>query len=129
MRLYEGLYREDGPPTDLADRISASFPNNFVRLLHQRMTKDIAEADKYVFTLQSRVNDSLRMRRHILDGLRKVGFKLTFGEDGSGVVSLLWTRLGGYYFGMAPDLVVMPTIDRGQQMSGLRRRSSMGKSN
>ena len=123
------MYREDGPPTDLADRISASFPNNFVRLLHQRVTKDIAEADKYVFTLQSRVDDSLRMRRDILDGLRKVGFKLTFGKDGSGLMELLWTKLGGYYFGMPPDLVVVPMIDHAQQMLGLRRRSLMGKSN
>jgi len=53
MRLYEGLYGEGGPPTDLADRISASFPNHFFRLLNQRVTKDIAEADKYVLTLQS----------------------------------------------------------------------------
>ena len=54
--IFEGLYREDGPPVDLADRISASFPNHFLRLLHQRVTKDIADIDKYVLTLQSRVD-------------------------------------------------------------------------
>ena len=48
MGYYEDLYREDGPPTDLADRISASFPNHFAHLLHQRVTKDIVEAVKYV---------------------------------------------------------------------------------
>ena len=70
------------------------------------------------------------MPRDILDGLRKVGFKLTFGEDGSGLVGLIWKKVGGYYFGMSPGLVVVPIIDHdGQQMSGLRRRSSMGKSN
>ncbi|KAL4064295.1 hypothetical protein V8B97DRAFT_2111878 [Scleroderma yunnanense] len=79
-RILGGLYNEDGPPTDLADRISASFLNHLVQLLHQRVAKDIAEADK-----------------DTLDGLRKVGFKLTFGEDGSGVMSLLWSRFGGYY--------------------------------
>ncbi|KAL4064288.1 hypothetical protein V8B97DRAFT_1319745 [Scleroderma yunnanense] len=79
--LGGGLYKEDGPPIDLADRITASYPNHFARLLHQRATQDVAEADK-----------------DILDGLRKVGFKLTFGEDGSGLMPLIWNRLGGYYF-------------------------------
>ncbi|KIM52907.1 hypothetical protein SCLCIDRAFT_140112 [Scleroderma citrinum Foug A] len=80
-RVIGALYKEDGPPTDLADRINASFPNHFLRLLHQHVTQDIAEADK-----------------DILDGLRKVGFKLTFGEDGAGFMALLWEKLGGYYF-------------------------------
>jgi len=69
------------------------------------------------------------MPRDILDGLRKVGFKLTFGEDGSGLMALMWKKAGGYYFGMPPGLVVVPIINHGQQMLGLRRRSSMGKSN
>ena len=54
MPLYQGSYSEDGLPTDLADRIGASFPNHFVQLLNQRVTKDIADADKYVSPLQSR---------------------------------------------------------------------------
>ena len=66
------------------------------------------------------------MRRDILNGLRKVGFKLTFGEDGSGLVTLLW-KLGGYYFGVSRSLVTLQLHDHGQQTSGLRRRSSMGK--
>ena len=69
------------------------------------------------------------MPRDILDGLRKVGFKLTFGEDGSGLMALMWKKAGGYYFGTSHDLVMVPMIDRVQQMSGLRRKSSMGKSN
>jgi len=69
------------------------------------------------------------MPRDILDGLRKVGFKLTFGEDGSGLMALMWKKVGGYYFGISPDLLVVPVIDHGQKMSGLRKRSLMGKSN
>ncbi|KAI6131184.1 FAD/NAD(P)-binding domain-containing protein [Pisolithus croceorrhizus] len=74
------LYSENGPPTELADRLSLSFPNAIVKLLHQRVTKVIAEAVK-----------------DILDGLRKVGFKLNMGEDGSGVYQLALKKLGGYY--------------------------------
>ncbi|KAL4064294.1 hypothetical protein V8B97DRAFT_1920121 [Scleroderma yunnanense] len=87
--LYEVLYNEDGPPTDLADRISASFPYHLTVLLHQRVTKDIADTDKYWLRIPG---------GDILDGLRKVGFKLTLGEDGAGVMPLIWRKNGGYYF-------------------------------
>ncbi|KAG6333167.1 hypothetical protein ID866_5922 [Astraeus odoratus] len=87
MSATEGLsqnlapYREGGPPTDLADRLNASLPYHAGKLTFQRVTKSVAEADK-----------------DILDGLRKVGFKLSFGADGTGAVPLIWMRLGGYYF-------------------------------
>ena len=35
----------------------------------------------------------------LLDGLRRRGFKLSMGEDGSGVQMLFWKRGGGYYLG------------------------------
>ncbi|THU76790.1 hypothetical protein K435DRAFT_813078 [Dendrothele bispora CBS 962.96] len=39
-----GLYTEDTPPTDVADRMSASFPNNFMgNGISQRQTEAIAE--------------------------------------------------------------------------------------
>ncbi|KAI6145594.1 FAD/NAD(P)-binding domain-containing protein [Pisolithus tinctorius] len=76
-----GLYLENGPPTDIADRINASFPNFLLKLVHQRVVKGLAEAD-----------------RDTLDGLRKVGFKLNMGEDDSGPVQFIWKRGGGYYF-------------------------------
>lgn len=60
--------------------MNSSFPNAIVKLLHQRVTPMIAEAD-----------------RDILDGLRKVGFKLNMGEDGSGLLQLIWKKIGGYY--------------------------------
>ena len=44
--LLVGLYWEGGPPTDVADRINASFPNNLMRLMHTRVSKDIADADR-----------------------------------------------------------------------------------
>ncbi|KIK22727.1 hypothetical protein PISMIDRAFT_679944 [Pisolithus microcarpus 441] len=79
--LLGALYAENGPPTDLADRINSSFPNAIVKLLHRRVTKLLAEADK-----------------DILNGLRKVGFKLNMGEDGSGLLQLVLKKAGGYYF-------------------------------
>ncbi|KAI6046378.1 FAD/NAD(P)-binding domain-containing protein, partial [Pisolithus marmoratus] len=80
-RLTGELYHENGYPTDIADRINASFSNFLLKLMHQRMAKDLAEADK-----------------DILDGLRKVGFKLNMGDDDSGPAQLILKRGGGFYF-------------------------------
>jgi hypothetical protein len=44
--IYTALYSEGAPPTDIADRINASFPNKLVTLMHQRVTASIAEADR-----------------------------------------------------------------------------------
>jgi hypothetical protein len=41
-----GLYEENGPPTDVADKINASFPNLMMPGLGYRGAKLIAEADK-----------------------------------------------------------------------------------
>jgi len=37
--------------------------------------------------------------REILDGLRKVGFRLNTGLLGTGLFLLTWSRAGGYYIG------------------------------
>lgn len=76
---YFGLYVKEGLPVDVADRITLSYPNKFGKLLHQRMTGEIAELDK-----------------DLLEGLRKVGFKLNSGEDDAGALGLVWSRAGGF---------------------------------
>ena len=43
-----------------------------------------------------------------------MGFKLTFGEDGTGLMPLHWKRLGGYYLGVSHSLVIVRIIDHGQ---------------
>ncbi|KAG1751336.1 FAD/NAD(P)-binding domain-containing protein [Suillus paluster] len=90
MPRLMAMFWEDGPPTDIADRVGASYPNFLIKLLHQRLTKEIAEADK-----------------ELLDGLQRQGFKLTFGEDGCGFLFMLWSTGGGYYvdFGASQMIV------------------------
>lgn len=44
-------YSENGPPVDVGDRLNASFPNYFAKLLHQRLVHVIAEKDKCVVHL------------------------------------------------------------------------------
>ncbi|KAI6105061.1 hypothetical protein EDD16DRAFT_231606 [Pisolithus croceorrhizus] len=89
-KFLGGLYVEGGHPIDIADRITLSFPNKFGELLHQRMTSDIAELDK-----------------DLLEGLRKVGFKLNSGEDDAGALGLVWSRAGGFCidFGASQKIV------------------------
>ncbi|KAF9046150.1 hypothetical protein BJ165DRAFT_1469259 [Panaeolus papilionaceus] len=75
------LYVEGGPPTDLADKIAASFPFLSSTGSGYRANNIIADLD-----------------RDILDGLRRVGFKLNNGfKDACGLLLQVWTRAGGYY--------------------------------
>jgi len=78
--LLGGLYEENGPPTDVADIINASFPNLFMSGLGYRSAKLIAEADK-----------------EILDGLHQRGFRTNMGFHDTGLLLLVWTKAGGYY--------------------------------
>lgn len=74
--LYsEGLALED------CDLITLSMPTPLVRQAHVNYTEQSKELDK-----------------DLLEGLRKVGFKLDFGDDGTGWQFKYLTRGGGYYF-------------------------------
>ncbi|EGO25706.1 hypothetical protein SERLADRAFT_437430 [Serpula lacrymans var. lacrymans S7.9] len=84
------LFWDGGPPTDIADRINASYPNHLLKLMHVRLTKNIAEADKV-----------------LLDGLRKRGFKLSFGADDSGFLLLAWEKAGGYYLDVGASQLIV----------------------
>lgn len=46
LKYFVGFYWEGAPPTDIADLTYHSYPNNLLRLIHMRITRDIAEADK-----------------------------------------------------------------------------------
>ena len=48
MFCPSGLYSEDGPPTDIADRLGASFPHFMSIELGRRSAEQIAELDKFV---------------------------------------------------------------------------------
>ena len=48
-----------------------------------------------------------KLDKELLDGLERVGFKLDFGEDGTGWQFKYLTRGGGYYFNVGcSDLIV-----------------------
>ncbi|KAH7878743.1 uncharacterized protein C8R40DRAFT_1091012 [Lentinula edodes] len=89
--LFSNLYSEGALPTDLADRVNASFPLGFMMNgFAQRATEAIAEKDK-----------------EILDGLRKRGFKLNTGINGTGFGMLAWSKASGYYLDVGASQMII----------------------
>jgi putative flavoprotein involved in K+ transport len=88
-QLPYALY-DEGPSLEDCDLIAASMPLPLARMSHKALTAQARELDKA-----------------LLDGLEHVGFKLDFGEDGTGWQFKYLTRGGGYYFNVGcSDLIV-----------------------
>jgi putative flavoprotein involved in K+ transport len=76
------------------DLIATSMPLSIAKKSHQAITDRSKELDK-----------------DLLDGLRKKGFKLDYGENGTGWQFKYLTRGGGYYFNVGcSDLVIAGKI-------------------
>jgi len=82
--LLAGLYSEDavkaGMTTDIADLTFASIPYKILHTLHIPIFEEIARRDADLY-----------------ERLRKAGFLLDFGEDGSGSFMKYLRRGSGYY--------------------------------
>jgi pyridine nucleotide-disulfide oxidoreductase len=88
-QLPYALY-DEGPPLDDCDLLAASMPLPLARQSHKALTAQARELDK-----------------DLLAGLERVGFKLDYGEDGTGWQFKYLTRGGGYYFNVGcSDLIV-----------------------
>ncbi|MBO0755072.1 MAG: NAD(P)/FAD-dependent oxidoreductase [Bradyrhizobiaceae bacterium] len=88
-QLAYSLY-DEGPPLEDCDLITTSIPLPLARKSHISFTERAKNLD-----------------RDLLDGLARVGFKLDFGEDGTGWQFKYLTRGGGYYFNVGcSDLIV-----------------------
>lgn len=102
--LHEGLYDEGGPPTEDADVYGQSLPIPVQFALNVGGTKRIAAAEK-----------------ENLDGLEKAGFKVDFGEDGSGIFRKYITRGGGYYIDVGcSQLIIDGKIKLQQSPDGIK---------
>jgi cation diffusion facilitator CzcD-associated flavoprotein CzcO len=87
-QLQYALYGE-GLPLEDCDLITMSIPLPLARKSHIVLTEQAKSLD-----------------REILDRLERVGFKLDFGEDGTGWQFKYLTRGGGYYFNVGcSDLI------------------------
>jgi hypothetical protein len=80
----------EGPPLDDCDLITTSIPLSLARKSHILLTEQARNMD-----------------RPLLDALERMGFKLDFGDDGTGWQFKYLTRGGGYYFNVGcSDLIV-----------------------
>ena len=96
-QLVYSLYSE-GPPLEDCDLITTSVPLALARRTHQLATEHAKNLD-----------------RDLLDGLERKGFRLDFGEDGTGWQFKYLTRGGGYYFNVGcSDLIVEGKIGLAQ---------------
>jgi putative flavoprotein involved in K+ transport len=87
-QLVYSLYSE-GPPLEDCDLITASVPLALARKTHQLATEHAKHLDK-----------------DLLERLEQKGFKLCYGEDGTGWQFMYLTRGGGYYFNVGcSDLI------------------------
>jgi hypothetical protein len=92
-QLPYALY-DEGPPLEDCDLITTSLPLPVARKSHKLLTEQAKKIDK-----------------DLLEGLERLGFKLDFGEDGTGWQFKYLTRGGGYYFNVGcSDLIVAGEI-------------------
>ena len=92
-QLAYTLY-DEGPPLEDCDLIAASVPLTLAKKSHVALTEQSKQIDK-----------------PLLDALEHVGFKLDFGEDGTGWQFKYLTRGGGYYFNVGcSDLIAAREI-------------------
>ena len=102
--LHEGMYDEQGPPTEDADIAGQSLPIPVQFALNVGLTNRIKEAEK--------AN---------VEGLGKAGFQLDFGHDGSGIYRKYVTRGGGYYIDVgASQLIIDGKIKVEQSPEGIQ---------
>ncbi len=93
-QLYDGVYYGKGPAYEDRDLINVSVPLRMMKVAHKLLT-----------------DESRRHDAALLEGLEKVGFKLEFGEGGTGWPLKYRSRGGGYYFNVgASDLVARGEI-------------------
>src|ERR1700704_4818921 len=84
------------------DLIATSMPLSLAKKSHQSITDRSKELDK-----------------DLLDGLRSKGFKLDYGEDGTGWQFKYLTRGGGYYFNVGCSDLVISGANRLAQFSDI----------
>ncbi|KAF8815761.1 FAD/NAD(P)-binding domain-containing protein [Phlegmacium glaucopus] len=87
--LFKGTYEENGPPTEVADILTASMPLYFGKVMIRNVIAEIAEKD-----------------RDILEALDKVGFKTNSGVDGSGFAFIAAVKAGGYYLDVGTSRLI-----------------------
>jgi len=80
-QLYDRAYLGDGPPIEIRDILNSGMPLPVMKAAHRLITEEVKKLDA-----------------PLLARLERAGFRLEFGEDGTGWPLKFRTRGGGYYF-------------------------------
>ena len=80
-QLYDGTYLGDGPPIEIRDVLNSGVPLAVMKVAHRLITDEVKRLDAPLLTR-----------------LERAGFRLEFGEDGTGWPLKFRSRGGGYYF-------------------------------
>lgn len=96
----------DNWPNHISDLIDNSMPILYRKILHQPLRQCLPRwigesrlvTHAHTHRLKHNATD-----RELLDGLRRVRFELSSGEDGSGFDILAFRKLSGYYLGQSPS--------------------------
>jgi putative flavoprotein involved in K+ transport len=93
-QLYDKTYLGDGPPIEIRDVLNAGVPLAVTKVAHRLITDEVKQFDA---PLHAR--------------LERAGFRLEFGEGGTGWPLKFRTRGGGYYFNVgASELIAYGNI-------------------
>jgi len=93
-QLYDQSYLGEGPPVDIRDVLNSGTPLAVIKASHKLITNEVKKLDAA-----------------LLQRLEKVGFRLEFGEDGTGWPLKFRTRGGGYYFNVGcSELIISGQI-------------------
>jgi putative flavoprotein involved in K+ transport len=88
-QLYDKTYLGDGPPLEVRDTLNSSVPLAVMKVAHKIITDEVRKLDA-----------------PLLQRLEKAGFRLEFGEGGTGWPLKFRQRGGGYYFNVGcSDLI------------------------
>jgi cation diffusion facilitator CzcD-associated flavoprotein CzcO len=80
-QLYDKTYLGEGPPIEVRDALNSGVPLPVMKVAHRTITDEVKRLDAPLLTR-----------------LERAGFRLEFGEDGTGWPLKFRTRGGGYYF-------------------------------
>ncbi len=88
-QLYDRTYLGDGPPIAIRDILNSGVPLPVMKLAHKIITDEVKRLDA-----------------PLLSRLERAGFRLEFGEDGTGWPLKFRTRGGGYYFNVGASELI-----------------------
>jgi len=88
-QLYDKAYLGDGPPIEIRDVLNSGVPLAVTKAAHKLITDEVKRLDG-----------------PLLARLEEAGFRLEFGEDGTGWPLKFRTRGGGYYFNVGASELI-----------------------